>query len=68
MGGIVIKPETLNNPKVVPYMKIRNPNYLTLIKQRLYFTRTPPSNSPYCDLVATFIQSNEEESKVDPNI
>lgn len=104
MEGIVIKPEILNNPKVVPYMKIRNPNYLTLIcgptyqhpkrllslikrkkvsyKQRLSrlqynisqeLLHIPlkllnSSNSRYCDLVATFIQSNEEESKVDPRL
>ena len=29
--GVVIKPNKLNGTKTVPYMKVRNPNYLTLI-------------------------------------
>lgn len=107
MEGIVIKPETRSNYLdncLVPYMKVRNQNYLTLIygptyqeprrlaalikrkkvtnKQRLSrlqydisqeILRIPTgslgsSNSYYCDLVATFLQTNQEESKVDPRL
>lgn len=31
MEGVVIKPETINNDKVAPFMKVRNKEYLTLI-------------------------------------
>ncbi|MBP1046823.1 metallophosphoesterase [Enterococcus sp. BWM-S5] len=31
MEGIVIKPETIDNSKIAPFMKVRNKDYLTLI-------------------------------------
>jgi predicted kinase len=104
MEGIVIKPETTQLRRAVPYMKVRNRNYLTLtygptyqhqqrleqlvqkkkvsMKQKLSrlqhwisreilqipFKQLGPSNERYCNLVATFLKSNEEEEKVDPRL
>jgi len=31
MEGIVIKPEIVDTPNVAPYMKVRNPRYLSII-------------------------------------
>ena len=104
MEGIVVKPESPNNGIVVPYLKVRNHNYLTLVygptyqepkrldalikrknvtdKQRLSLLEYEiskailnipmsllgPSNEHYCNLVATFLQAKEDETKVDPRL
>ena len=31
LEGVVIKPDRITEDRVVPYMKVRNPDYLTLI-------------------------------------
>jgi len=104
MEGIVIKPEIPINNSIVPYLKVRNTNYLTMVygptyqhpkrlnslikrksvvdKQKLSslqyrisreilnipFKSLGPNNEYYCNLVATFLQSNEDESKLDPRL
>ncbi|CAH6418197.1 3 phosphatase [uncultured virus] len=104
MEGIVVKPDIGINSTAVPYMKVRNGKYLTLIygptyqepkrlqalikrkkvidKQRLSrleydisqellqipISSLGPHNQRYCDLVATFLKTNEEEDKVDPRL
>lgn len=119
MEGIVVKPDLpMNNigqikcpgapralgSSVIPYMKVRNCNYLTLIygptykeskrlaalikrkrvgeKQKISrmqydisqeMLRIPiielsANNTKYCNLVATFLKTNEDEEKVDPRL
>ena len=104
MEGIIIKPEISIKEEIVPYLKVRNSNYLTMVygptyqdpkrlnslikrknvfgKQKLSslqyriskeilnipFNSLRPNNEYYCNLVATFLQSNEEDSKLDPRL